>query len=241
MEEFEVTARDLEVARQMHAPERVIESMEAGEWLYPSDRVAVRYAERAIDHMLEVHGQECEAQWSTVPWLLKKEAKVRVVAAGGAYDGVEATVRVSSAKGNPCMDDWYLAVHGEECAQVALGVLEEALECLSRKVWAARAKIRADRIPADVADDLPAEEMLERGFALVYVYLASSAVDDKVSLEELLARVLDAYRNKDYEVYVWMAVVPDAVDGDAMSVEYGSKQVTENNELMTASDAWRRG
>ena len=241
MNDSKVTERDLEVARQMGAPERVLESMEAGEWLYPSDREAVRYAEIAIDHMLEAHAQACEARWSTVPWLLEQEARVNVVAKGGAYDGLKAVVNVSTAEGHPCTDNWYMATHSDEYAQAAVKVIDDAFGNLPRVAWAAEASLGDRDVPVDIADDTPVEEALTMGSAKVDVFLAASAVPDEAALEELRVQVLRAYESKGYDAYVWLAVVPDAPDGAEMTVSYGRDQVKANAELMTTSGIYRKG
>ena len=240
VENYSVTARDLEVARQMQAPERVIESMEAGEWLYPSDREAVRYAEIAIDHMMTAHGQACEARWASVPWVLEHEAKVDVVAVGGDHDGVEATVRVSSAEGHPCTDDWYLAVHREEIEQIALDSLEKTLEGIPRKTWIAQASLRNDDEFESLEDDESVEEVLKKRPLDVSIYYAASVVPDKDVLQELLMRVLGTFETKGYAVYVWTAVVPDTPDGSAMTVEYCREQLAQGNKVMSTYGNWKR-
>ena len=106
MDSVQVTERDLEVARQMQAPEQVIQSLEQGEWLYPSDREAVRFAELALDHMQDAYGQECRATWSTVPWVLDTNANVTLVVVGGEYDGAEVEVTISAAEPHTYTDTW---------------------------------------------------------------------------------------------------------------------------------------
>lgn len=241
VEEFEVTERDLEVARQMDAPEHVIESMESGEWLYPSDREAVRYAELAIDHMMEAHGQLCEARWSTVPWLLSHEAKVNVVAAGGKYDGLAAIVHVSTAEGHPCTDNWYVAVHRDECAQLALEVLEETLAELPREKWAAQAVYRDSVLSGDLADDATIEEALEQVATEVNMYLGESVAPDEDTLETLRVQILRAYKAKGYLIHLWMCVVPDPSDDSAVSMEYGRERVASGEDLISKTGTWRKG
>ncbi len=133
-----VTKRDLEVARQMGAPERVIESMEQGEWLYVSDREAVRYAELAIDYMQETYGQACHAQWSTVPWVLNQKAEVTLVADGGEHDGSVVTVTVSMSEPHEFADNWTAILRAPQYEKTVMDALNQALVDLPQNSWAAR-------------------------------------------------------------------------------------------------------
>lgn len=101
------TTRDVEIARQMDAPDGVISSMEGGEWLYSSDRDAVRYVEIAIDHMSATHGVECVPDGTpSLPWVMQREVQVdlRVPSRHGDPDCDEVTVCVDAA--GECTDDW---------------------------------------------------------------------------------------------------------------------------------------
>jgi len=241
MEEMTVTKRDIEVARQMQAPESVIESMEAGEWLYLSDRERVRYAELAIDHMNQAHNQACGAKWATTPWLLSDSVDVELVVSDGLYADKMVTVRVSVEDGHPCVDNWYATLHREDCEALVMDLLEGALSDVSRRSWAGRVYFDEWSLPADFDDDASAAEAVRQGSIEVSAFIESSSVPGEEQLKALRDQVIGAFAKEDCSVYVWLAVVPDVPDGAICTCEYGEQQVRNNAEIMTISGGYERG
>lgn len=232
--------RDVTVAEQMEAPDSVMESLRRGEWTYQSDREAVRYAEIAIDHMRDAHGQEVRAQWSSTPWLLSDEAKVSVVAVGGEHDGTGATVSVSAAEGHACTDDWLATIRSDEYGEAIVPVVKEALADFPVGTWAAKGYLTAAGVPDGMADDATVDEMLATCSGSVDVMLSASVVPNEEALASLRTRVLRELRQQDKEAYVWLVVVPDAPGGEQMTMEYGMSRVKDSEELFTTSGVYQR-
>ena len=237
--DFWVTRRDLEVAKQMNAPEKAMQSMERGQWLYPSDRESVRYAEVAIKHMIEAHGQMTKAQnRASAPWILQSYSEVALVVVGGQYDGKIVTVKVENNKEHTCTDNWYAITHIDEQKEFEETVVEmanNAFSNLPQDSWAIKASFRLTNIESDIPDNTPFSEVIALGNTDMYIYFTSSAIPDESTLEDLRTRLIQEYNEKGYNVYVWLCVVPDTPEDTTISVEYGQEQAENGHLIMTTS------
>ena len=206
-----VTKRDLEVARQMGAPERVIESMEQGEWLYVSDREAVRYAELAIDYMQETYGQACHAQWSTVPWVLNQKAEVTLVADGGEHDGSVVTVTVSMSEPHEFADNWTAILRAPQYEKTVMDALNQALVDLPQNSWAARVWPNEDPETTDAVS------------GSVDVYISPAEVKKKEDLDRVCGDMEKAFGEMGIRVTYYVLVPATEAPGGRMTVEYGKE------------------
>ena len=224
MDEYKVTERDLEVARQMQAPEQVIESMEAGEWLYASDREAVRYAELAIDHMREAHGQACEARWSTVPSVLSDEVVATLVVVGGAHDGAEVEVHMSVAEPRTYTDTWGAVVHAGAYEALVREGVGEALAELPAASWDMLVWMTDVEALTDMADDIPVEQVAPLVEGSVNIYIAPSAVSTQEQLDALRAQVRASMERRNLTISYYLLVTAEEPEGSTMDAAWGQDQ-----------------
>lgn len=223
MNSNEVTERDLEVARQMDAPDQVIEALESGEWMFVSDRMAVRYAELAIDYMQQTYGQECHASWSTVPSVLVQDVEVRLVAVGGEHDGAEVRVTISPDEPHTYEDTWGAVLLSDEYERAVQAAFEEALADVPRRQWATNVWIDGVTTGSQSLSDATGGADL---------YLSRSVVSTDVELNALCdsidACVAAHGLNLDYYVTVPAA---DPEDGQ-MTAEYGHAASVESGDAV---------
>ena len=231
VDSVQVTERDLEVARQMQAPEQVIQSLEQGEWLYPSDREAVRFAELALDHMQDAYGQECRATWSTVPWILDTNATVTLVAVGGPYDGAEVEVTISAAEPHTYTDTWYQVRHQSEYKTLVANALATAFTDLPADSWAFGTSLP---VPGEAPEDAQLTE-LEDAFGDISLYLLSTEVPDATRLEELRQAALTELEKIGIESYVGFFVLDSAKVQPPFTSAEGYAAVKAGAAVMTDS------
>lgn len=219
----EVTERDLEVARQMDAPNQVIEALESGEWMFVSDRMAVRYAELAIDYMQQSYGQECRASWSTVPSVLVQDVEVRLVAVGGEHDGSEVRVTISPDEPHAYEDTWGVVLLTDEYERAVQAAFEEALADVPRQQWATNVWIDGVATGSQSLSDAT-------GGADVYLSRSVVSTDEELNVlcDSIDACVAAHGLNLDYYVTVPAA---DPEDGQ-MTAEYGHAAAVESGDAV---------
>lgn len=223
MDSNKVTERDLEVARQMDAPDQVIEALESGEWMFVSDRMAVRYAELAIDYMQQTYDQECRAGWSTVPSVLVQDVEVRLVAVGGEHDGAEVKVTISPNEPHTYEDTWGAVLLSDEYEQTVQAVFEEALVDVPRQQWATNVWIDGVTTGSQSLSDAT-------GGADLYLSRSIASTEEELNVlcDSIDACVTAHGLNLDYYVTV---PASDPEDGQ-MTVEYGHAAAVESGDAV---------
>ena len=230
VESAQVTERDLEVARQMQAPEQVIQSLEQGEWLYPSDREAVRFAELALDHMQDAYGQECRATWSTVPWVLDTNATVTLVVVDGPYDGAEVEVTISAAEPHTYTDTWGQLALQDGYHDLVADALNTALADLPDGSWTFDATLSAKGAAPDAE-----LSQLENAYGHIDLFLLSSVVPDEARLEELRVAALLELEKTGVSTLVKLSVLSNEAAAAPLTVAQSWEAIDTGAVTMTAT------
>ena len=239
VDKWQVSERDLEVARQMDAPPEVVEAMESGEWLRPSHRQMVRYAEIAIDHMATTHGQVCEARWSSTPWIIKDYADVKLVVAGGERDGTEVAVRVSSSDNHACLDDWYYSSHADSYESVIRESIATGLESTPKECW--DVIVWRPYITAPIADETPISDAIPLLRGTVDVYLGPRAVVSQSQLDVLSDKVSTSLASLGYWGSFYLTVLAEEPKDGVMTADFGADACGSKENILFRSQGIVRG
>ena len=143
MDRNPVTERDVEVARQMGAPDDVMASLEAGRW--PSDLVheKIKNAEACIDYLSDTYGLEFSAVSATggATWMTH-EHDVTLRIESGEHAGEEVHlkydpgVRNGKQEAEPSFkEDCYYVVNHEEWERIASEAIAPVLAGLPEGAW----------------------------------------------------------------------------------------------------------
>lgn len=223
MKSTTVTARDVEVARQMGAPERVLESLEKGEWLYASDREFVRFAELAMDHMEKEHGIVCRAKWTDIPWVLKNDAEVTLIVAEGEYVGEELVVTIGAEDPYPCTDTWASVVLKKPFDELMSEALGQAMDFAPKGTWAYACSIDAKRTTTN------------RIVGYVDVCISPALLPTRESFDELTESILATLEATHARLGYFIVVPSSEPQVGGVTVGYGLEASAKGGDALAYS------
>jgi|GEM_PF-5870426 len=199
MKDREVTERDVEVARQMGAPDDIVASMERGVW--PSDlaRWKVRNAEACIDYLADRYGLEFSAVSATggPKWMTCYD-DVYLRIESGPHAGEEVRLAYDSGMRNGRQErepmfneDCYYVVNHEGWERIAEEAIAPILAELPEGAWTSAAAM--DRYVYHISQiDRPITEGGGTGYVFVLVDMDACGLsrEDMLSLLDALWEAL---------------------------------------------------
>lgn len=191
----DVTERDIEVARQMGAPDDVIETLERGKWGEYRYEQMVRNAEACIDYLEGRYGERFLARMSELRNPMHDYVVVDLEVGSGPFVGEPVTVHYYSTgehEDSPRFDEsYYCILHREEWERLASEAIVVAIAGLPEGSVLARAELpNAPVVPYRAS--LPVTEGGGGGIVDIAVCepLAGSSREELETLSESLERLL---------------------------------------------------